>query len=144
MEETGITCRLDLSNNILYQEKISRSSSIIGEIGSMYARSIFLLLGYNVYKPEVEGRSDDFIIERNGVFNKIQCKSTCNKKNFSLNLTRRTNWTGKGYYKSGDFDYIVFVSPHGLYAIRSEEIIGRKSFTVQPRHKIYDGIPFFT
>lgn len=110
----------------------------------MYARSVFLLLGFNVYKPDVEGRAEDFIVERDGRFAKIQCKTTCNKENYRLNLTRRTNWTGKGYYKGGDFDYIVLVAPHGMYVVDAEDIFGKKSYHVLPHQKIYNGIGFFS
>lgn len=115
------------------------NSREIGNIGEAKAKLYFIELGYNVFSPETINPPFDFIIEKGGICNKIEVKSS-NSKNGAIRLTTSYTTTKNNTFKlfnsPADFLVLYHHLTNVLKIVKCSDYIGRNSIAI---HTITDG-----
>jgi len=103
------------------------SQHLTGSIHELKAASYFASLGYSVYWPLLTQSRCDFVIELEGVFQKVQVKTATQSYAGNFNYLqcrlKTRNKFGK-VYKDGDFDIIVFIYEEKMWLALWEEVKG--------------------
>jgi len=109
-----------------------------GNLAVASAIKYFVSAGYTVSIPLADTAKYDLVVERNGVFQTIQCKYAGYEGNpgvFSAPLYvsggNRSSGNRRIKYQSGDFDILFILCANGqAYAIPFQEIAGQTTINV--------------
>lgn len=120
-------------------------SHLKGLANELLAANHFAEQGYQIYFPLATQSKCDFIIERDSKLQKVQVKTAAwNKpprsphKYLQCRLVSRNQQGYKGFYKEGDFDVIVFVSPEKrMWTCYYEDIAGLTSVCLDSDNPYY-------
>lgn len=95
-------------------------------------------LGYSIYYPLMTQSKADLVVERDGVFQKVQVKkATKGEVNGNPFIQIRLGGCGRSTYKEGDFDLLAMVYEERLWLLPWELVAGHTSmsFSVFPDQK---------
>ena len=113
----------------------------IGQAGEHLACYLFHMWQYNILQPLNPKSVYDFVVERDGIFKKVQVKTTSNKSKSAVSFhrgstTKYTEWTT---YQDGDFDYLCACSFPDVYVVPFNKLRSATclSFSHYPEYK-YD------
>lgn len=97
------------------------------------AKAHFSKAGYYILSPDTHERSYDFLIEKDGVFEKIQVKAVL-ETDFNLARIRNKHGAKNKLYEVDDYDILagVWIRHNKIYLFRSEEVnnIFKETITV--------------
>ena len=102
-----------------------------GIIGELKVKAKLLGLGYNVFQNVCDDNGIDLIIEKNGIYKKIQVKTATKTKKISNNYNRLSFGLGNSN-ESPDFFICVYLNE---YWIIPKKIMNSKAFTIYPNGK---------
>ena len=104
----------------------------------MFAASVFLSRGYQVYFPSAQQSWVDFIVEKDGVFQKVQVKTawwnTVGKNSYLQCRIRSTN----KYYEAGVFDILCIVHEGTVWLIPADKVQS-SNISLAGTHEKYKG-----
>ena len=100
----------------------------LGAANELRAAAYFLEEGYNVFWPAVQQSMVDFVIEKDGFYQRVQVKSaTWNRQRSNTYLRIAIKTSAKSPYQSDSFDLLVGVHRNTLWLIPWEEVHERGS-----------------
>ena len=108
----AVTCQVT-GRGLKSHHSLNMNTNTIGRISELIAQAKFIQLGYVVLQPVNKDGIYDFVIEKDGVFSKIQVKTAQDKVDYvtiygkSISMVKGKAEI-KRYYKT-DIDYIVGV-----------------------------------
>lgn len=116
-----------------------------GDIGTSLAIAYFSIEGYTINIPLSDSQKYDLLLEKEGIFKKVQVK-TCLKKNkgsFKVELRTVTNTRGKkfsvSFISSKDCDILFVVLPRPkMYLFPVEEILGKSGLTMNEKYSKFE------
>ena len=113
-----------------------------GRAGLCFAIAYFGSNGWNVSLPLNDTQDYDLIIEKNNIFQKVQCKATgCKNKNNTFYIVQlRSTGSHKiyGTVKDSSADLLfVLTKEKQMYLIPINEIIQSTSLTLNPDYDQY-------
>jgi hypothetical protein len=114
------------------------NSKQIGNITELETMLAFVKLGYNVLTPYGDCERYDFVVDKNGTFIRIQCKTAC-----SVDDGASFRFSGRSSHKSGgkvvhhtytknEIDYFVTHFNGKCYLIPVEECGAAKNLRILP------------
>lgn len=108
----------------------------IGRIGLSMAINYFTIMGYTISIPINDTQWYDLVIEKNGVFETIQCKATQTKEKV-IDL-RSTGGTNGGVYDNifnhSELDYLFCVdNEFNMWLIPVKEITTKTAITLRTK-----------
>jgi len=81
-----------------------------GRIAELIAQAKYINLGYNVLQPVHKDGVYDFVIEKDGDFQKVQAKVVNIKKDIYIIKNQKVSNGKTSYYEEGEFDLLVGVN----------------------------------
>ena len=112
----------------------------IGQAGEHLACYLFHMWQYNILQPLNPKSVYDFVVERDGIFKKVQVKTTATTKNYVvLKRGQDSKYTSAKNYEEGDFDYVCACSFPDIYVVPFSKLKSATSlsFSHFPEYK-YD------
>jgi len=126
--------------NLFENSTTTKKQGGIGEIKGMYEYS---RLGYSVLTPISDNNPYDFVIEKNGIFQKVQVKTSTmlEGKNPKFAIDKRGGGSKSLYNKrviSGEYDLLFLMYKDGrCWSIPFSVIEGKAAVTVGKKYKDY-------
>ena len=112
-----------------------------GRAGLSAAIAYFGMNGYNVSIPLNDTQDYDLVVEKNNLFQRVQCKSTGSKNHSGTYKVKLESWGGAnggtcyGNVRDGSADLLfVLVETGEKYIIPTNEIIGKTQLTLVDFH----------
>ena len=100
----------------------------LGAANELRAAAYFLEAGYNVYWPAVQQSLVDFVIEKDGFYQRVQVKSaTWNRGTRATYLRIPIKTSKTSPYQPDSFDLLIGVHRNTLWIIPWEEVADRGS-----------------
>lgn len=110
----------------------SLPSKVFGDLGVSLCCTHYISLGYQALMPFGDRGHYDLVVEKDGVFQRVQCKWTATKKQktnyfvVSLQVCGSSKQNGAlkivHKYSKNDFDILWAATPEGCYAIPTSEV----------------------
>lgn len=106
-----------------------------GEISESIAKTEMVKRGVTVLEPTIENVRYDFVVEEDGEFYRLQCKTAAKrdgKIRFEARSSQHNNTGGKRENYDGEVDYFIVCSPDvgNVYLVPIEET-GKSSKTLR-------------